>query len=141
MRPPDQIPNLIVGDTYYIKRASVYHQCTLKSLDEVAPLGKVAKVDYYATGEPLICRQSELLSDGEYQEIIKQRRREAYQASEGKRREEASERYKDIIHHWSRGLRKSDEIGSLIGQSARATGQMIATAKRWQLITEDEPKP
>lgn len=59
-------------------------------------------------------------------------------------REEARERYKEIIHHWEAGLRKSKVIAPLLNGetiypvSVRACGHMIAAAKRWKLIESDK---
>lgn len=123
MRPPDQIPNrtpllLTRGDGVYLWTGRNYSLKTVITTHEWN--GALTLAD--GIGQMQV---------GGHQVITA----EQFKAEQ---REEARERYKDIILHWERGLRKSKEIGSLIGQSARATGQMIAAAKRWKLIEPDK---
>lgn len=69
-------------------------------------------------------------------ELISESRYLAEKQADAK--EEAKKRYAEIINHWNRGLRKSKEIGSLIGETPRAAARMIVTAKKFGLLTEDE---
>jgi hypothetical protein len=128
MRPPDQIPNLSrtgeyrEGDTVYFWNGHNYSRWFIKSLHDFESAVTIKN----GIG-PMIVKPTKLISKQTYlnEKLINDTN-------------EACERYKDIVHHWERGLRKSKEIGSLIGQSARATGQMIAAAKRWGLIKEPD---
>lgn len=119
MRPPDQIPNRKLaafdrGDVVYLWTGCAYSEKKV-----------VAQHDF----------QSALtLQDGHGQMIVKPEQVIGAEQIYEEQREEVRERYKEIIHHWEAGLRKSKDLAPLIGESTRATGQMIAAAKRWKLI-------
>lgn len=127
---------LKIGEVYYLKRVSVYHQCTLRSLHEFK---QTAKVDYYSDGEPVICRQSELITKEQYEEIIKQRRKEAYERDKAFRLSEARTKYAELVRLWNGGKRLNDLV-KLWDEPPMVVGSKIAAAKRWELIS-DEPKP
>lgn len=127
MRPPDQIPNLTQqeqhrGAVVYFWNGHFYSQWKIKALHQFESALTIEN----GVG-PMIVKPAECITE------------EIYWAEKHLDDKEAARiRYQHIIHHWSRGWRKSDEIGSLIGESARATGQMIAAAKRWKLISNDD---
>lgn len=140
MRPPEQSTAsqpLKIGGTYYLKRRTVFHRCVLKSFHDWQ---QTAKVDYYTSGDPVICRQSELLTEDQYLAILKQRRAEAYERDAPKRLMEARANYADVIAHWETGRRTAMEMhtASRGNGTVRGWGQRIAAAKRWKLIA-DEP--
>lgn len=139
MCPPEQSTAsqpLKIGATYYLKRLTVFHRCVLKSFHDWQ---QTASVAYYASGDPVICRQSALLTEDQYLAILKQRRQEAYERDAPKRLVEAREKYREAIAHWEAGRRTAKDMceSSRTG-TVRGWGQMIAAAKRWGLIKMDE---
>lgn len=124
MRPPDQIPNLSQqeqhrGATVYFWTGRNYTCWKIKSLHEFESALTIEN----GIG-PMIVKPTECISE------------EIYLAEKLKDdTEEARQRYAEIIKHWNNGLRKSNDIGLAIGETARAVGQMIAAAKRWGLIS------
>lgn len=137
MRPPDQIPNLSeqcqpIGATVYFWNGRNYSCWVIKSKHSFESALTIEN----GIG-PMIVRPAECISEEIYlDEKLKDDT------------EEARCRYADIITHWNNGLRTSQEIAPLItgmiviGEpvSVRGCGQMIAAAKRWNLIADD-PKP
>lgn len=129
-------PPLVIGNVYYLKRFTVYHQCVLKSFHEWQ---QTANVAYYSGGDPVICRQSELLTEEQYREILKQRRQEAYRRDLPLRQELAKAKYAEVVQMVKDNLPR-EEIAKRLNKSVIGVGQMIAAAKRWGLLVED-PKP
>jgi len=139
MAQPEQLPSLTIGDTYYLKRNKVTRQCVLRSVTFTPGFTPTAKVDYYADGELLTCRQSELLTKEQYQADLKKRRQEAYERDAPKRLSEATAKYSEVVAHWNAGRRTAKEMFETSKTcTVRGWGQMIAAAKSWKLIQEDE---
>lgn len=128
---------LTIGAVYWLKRSKVFHQCVLRSLHEYQ---SAAKVTYCNEEETTICRQNELLTDEQYQELIKQKRKEAYARDLPLRRQQARERYSDVIAFWSKGLRNGKEMAEASQKdTSRSWAVKIATAKRWRFIDDKAP--
>lgn len=121
-----------IGGFYYLKRLTVYHQCRVKSLHEFQD---TAKVEYFASGEPLICRQSELLTEEQYQNVLKQRRIDQLPKIHAR-----------LIALWGNGPEKPTEaarrrfvasLASKLGCSASGLGRTLAMLGRYGLIKYD----
>lgn len=120
MRPPDQIPNrgfraFQRGDTAYVWTGRSYSEKTV-----------VTQHDW---------KSALTLRDGISELIVSPDKVISAEQFCEEQREEARQRYAEIIKHWNNGLRKSNDIGLAIGETARTVGQMIAAAKRWGLIS------
>lgn len=125
MRPPDQIPNraaitLKRGDTVFLWNGHRYSEKTF-----------VTQHDW---------RSAMTLQDGVSQLIAEPEKVISAEQFYEEQREEARERYADVIEHWNAGRRTSIDMALISGLSARMWGQLIAAAKRWELISDD-PKP
>lgn len=92
---------LVIGQFYYIKAKSVFRKCQLKRL--LPEMGGTARVQYYATGELLTCRQSELKTESEYKQILKERRDKSY-------RDYRKRELTEVIHHWENGRRTAEAM-------------------------------
>lgn len=130
MHPPNQIPNrkprvFERGDTVYLWTGHRYSEKTF-----------VTQHDW---------RSAMTLQDGLSQLIADPLHVISAEQFYEEQREEARERYAQIIAHWNRGLRTSQEIAPLITNiigelvSVRGCGQMIAAAKRWNLLSDEKP--
>lgn len=128
MRPPDQIPNRTLpqfkrGDDVYLWAGKSY---SLKHVVSVHEWNGALTIED-GIG-PMQVGGHQVISAADYKE---------------EQREEARQRYAEIITHWNNGLRTSKEIAPLLkgemfdAVSVRGCGQMIAAAKRWKLIADD----
>lgn len=113
------------GDFMYLKRATVYHQCRVLSLHEFQSSAKVA---YYADGDPVICRQDELLTTEQYEALLEKRRKQAYEDS---RKIELA----DVVGHWREGRRTGKEISAVAGGTAGGWTRKIKSALKLGIIT------
>lgn len=119
MRPPDQIPNRGVrafqrGDTAYLWTGRSYSEKKV-----------VAQHDW---------KSALTLRDGISELIVSPDKVISAEQFYEEQREEARQRYDWIITYWNAGTRTSKEIAEKTGVNARVIGQMIAAAKRWELI-------
>lgn len=129
------------GQLRYLKRKTVYHSCTVVSLGELASNGKVtptARVRYYSEGEPLICRQDELITQQQYDDLVAARRKQAYENDRESRLVEARGKYARVVTLWANGIRAPAEFIKETGVGTPLFwGGQIAAAKRWELIRDD----
>lgn len=87
--------SLEIGKPHYLKGDSVCRKVTLLRLFD--DLGGVAKVEHSEGGEQTTCRQSELLTEEQYDQLVKKRRADAY-------REERRIDLRQAISFWNNGL-------------------------------------
>lgn len=125
---------MLEGDTVYLKRFTVFHKCTIRKL--MPEMGGTAKVDYYADGEPVICRQSELITPQAYKKIQREKRKKFY-------REARKADLAKVIEHYNagrttpmemlEGVPFEDEAAKL--KAATALSRQITSAKKLGFIT------
>lgn len=114
------------GDIVYVRRFSVYHRCVIKQL--YSDTG-IAKVNYYAEGEPLICKQSELLTPAQHEKFMADRRAAA--ALKARKAELA-----DVVLLWNSGRQTGAEMHKTSGTgTASGWTRRIKSAQKLGLIS------
>lgn len=126
---------LVIGSEYFIKATSVFRKCVLRRL--LPEMGGTARVEYYKTGELLTCRQAELKTEEEYEQVLLQRRKASYL----KDREIV---LRDVIDCWKRGIKTPEAMIAEFKDKEHYKdrhlpywNRHIRQAKKWGFISDE----